>query len=114
MDKTVKICLFSLFFIFYNINLYAEEPLEISNWDIADIKNSRTVFNNNINDYHGKKNLYVYHSIAKQQLSFLDPVTFKPLTSLIVKEIAGVPIYEPDGRYVYISTKDGWIMIIAV
>ncbi len=105
----MKKLIISVLFIFNAISLYAAQSLEISSWDLDKINASRIVYSKNISKEDIKKNLYLSPIITKQHLTFLDHMTLEPSSELKVGELAGTPIYGPEGRYVFITSKDGWI-----
>jgi WD40 repeat protein len=108
-DDTMKKLFLCVLFMFNAISLYAAQPLEVSNWDLDAINASRIVLGIKNNEGSIKNNHYLSPVITKQHLTFLDHMTLKPFSEQIAGDLAGVPIYDPDGRYVFITTKDGWL-----
>ncbi len=99
----------SVLFIFNSVSLYAAQALEISTWDLDAINASRIVYSKNMSKNDGNINLYLSPAMTQQHLTFMDHMTFEPLSELMVGELAGMPVYGPEGRYVFITSKDGWI-----
>ncbi|NOQ78312.1 MAG: hypothetical protein GQ546_02815 [Gammaproteobacteria bacterium] len=108
----MKQLLFCVLFVFNSISIYAAQSLEISNWDLDAINASRIVYSTKSNEDGGKNHYYLSPVMTNQHVTFLDYMTLKPLktqSEQMVGEFAGVPVYDPDDRYVFITTKDGWI-----
>ncbi len=99
----------SVLIIFHSLNLYAAQALEISTWDLDAINASRIVYSKNMSINDGNINLYLSPAMTQQHLTFMDHMTFEPLSELLAGELAGMPVYGPEDRYVFITSKDGWI-----
>ncbi|MCK5648043.1 MAG: hypothetical protein KAI22_04115 [Gammaproteobacteria bacterium] len=106
----MKKLIISVLFIFYTISIYAvPASLELSSWDLDAINASRIVYSKNMSEEGGKNNLYLSSTVTDGHLRFLDHMTLEPLSEQVVGELAGMPVYGLEGRYVFITSKDGWV-----
>ena len=105
----LPILMFSTLFIFNSVTIFAATPLEISAWDLDSINASRVVYNKDIRKDCGKENHYLSPIVTGKHLTFLDHTTLDPLSEFMVGKLAGKPIYDAEGCYVFITSEDGWI-----
>jgi len=89
----------SVLIIFHSVSLYAAQALEISTWDLNAINASRIVYSKNMSKNDGSINLYLLPVMTQPYLTFIDHKTFEPLSELTTGELAGTPVYGPEGRY---------------
>ncbi len=106
----MKKLMITALFIFNSAALYAAQELQMSVWDLDAINASRIIYSNNMSTESGKKNLYLSPIITEQRLTFLEHITLEPLSELKVGALAGTPVYSSEGRYVFISSTDGWVV----
>ena len=95
--------------LFNSIAISAADLLEINHWDLQAINASRIVYSKNISAADAKNNFYLSPLTDQQHVGFLHHDTLKPLIKHLSGELAGTPLYDHEGAYVFITTKDGWI-----
>jgi mono/diheme cytochrome c family protein len=93
-----------------------EKPEQPPQWDMAAIKKSHKI--SNPIEHLGDKpvfeadlqNLFLIVELADHHVTLLDGDSFKPIFRLKTHNaLHGGPKYSKDGRYVYFTSRDGWI-----
>lgn len=96
---------------------YIYTPLaEPPKWDMAEIKKSHVIHNpmNSLPKEPTFKadmlNLFVVVELGDHHFTLLNGDTFEPIGRFPTRfALHGGPKYSPDGRYVYFTSRDGWI-----
>lgn len=89
---------------------------ETPKWDMAEIKKSHVIHNpmNTLPKEPTFKadmlNLFVVVELGDHHFTLLNGDTFEPIGRFPTRfALHGGPKYSPDGRYVYFTSRDGWI-----
>ena len=92
------------------------KPAQAPSWDMADIKNSHKISNpvaslgNEPVFKADMQNLFLVVELADHHVTVLDGDKFTPIFRLKTHNaLHGGPKYSKDGRYVYFTSRDGWI-----
>lgn len=90
---------------------------EIPNWNMAQIKASHIIHNKKtglpnkpILEVKDQHNLFVVVEKGDHHITLLDGDTFEPVHRFKSRfSLIGEPKFSPSGRFVYFSSRDGWI-----
>ena len=96
---------------------YIYTPLaELPTWELAEIEKSRIIHNpmdtlpREPNFKGDMLNLFVVVELGDHHFTLLDGDTFEPIGRFPTRfALHGGPKYSPDGRFVYFTSRDGWI-----
>lgn len=83
-------------------------------WTVQQIRNSRTVSNKSLGNLPIFKadmmNLFIVVETGDHYATLLDGDTFEPISRFPTRyALHGGPKFSPDGRYVFFSSRDGWV-----
>ena len=83
-------------------------------WTAKQIKASRTVYQGKLSDapifQADMMNLFVVVETGDHYATILNGDTFEPISRFPTRyALHGGPKFSPDGRYVYFSSRDGWV-----
>ncbi len=96
---------------------YIYTPLpEVPKWGATRIRASRIVYfrPDQLSDKPTYKadmmNLFIVVELGDHHATILDGDTFKPIFRFKTRlNLHGGPKYSPDGRYIYLASRDGWV-----